>query len=176
MGSLLSRLAAGLCGFIFAVSCSAETETFGIVDAAELYESNRAVFSSIRAAYPGPYQEFTRIPSRNPADDDEIDREFLKILRKQFSVEFIDFFPIGDTGADEINVVLKRYQAGNHWNTVSLVYFGMAMTLADNHQNMRMFETCDQRASTWLEANKGDGMAAAFCRLSPSWYAYQKIE
>lgn len=161
-----------LAGFLAIASCGGERQDFTILDAAAIYEADKAVLASIRAAYPGPYQDFVRIPARNPADRTPMDTDFLASLREQIPLEFIDFFPIGDTGADEINVVLKRYQTGDSWNTVSLIYFGMDLTLGAEHDDMAMFESCDQTALDWLRNRTG----AAFCRLSSSWYAFQKVE
>ncbi len=170
------RFLTGLCAALAAASCSGGAQPRSILDAAAIYAANEAVFASIRAAYPGPYDDFVRIPARDPADDEPMDRAFLSILREDIPVAFIDFFPIGNTGADEINVVLWREQAGDKWRTTSLIYFGMALTLSRDHDNMRAFDTCDQSSIDWLEANSEDGDAAVFCKVSPSWYAYQRVE
>lgn len=172
MASTASRFAVTLVIAAFCASCGPARDPFTILDAAAIYEADRAVFTSIRTVYPGPYQDFTRIPSRDPEEETAFDRDFFSQLQDQIPVEFVDFFPIGDTGADEINVVLKRYQRGDTWNTVSLIYFGMELTLSDEHGDMRMFETCDEETLAWLETPSH----AAFCRLNANWYAFQRVE
>ncbi|MEO1135793.1 MAG: hypothetical protein AAFW68_04160 [Pseudomonadota bacterium] len=172
MASGAFRFAIAFFAMVFSASCGKERNQFTILDAAAVYESDRAVFASIRTVYPGPYQDFTRIPNRNPEEETRFDRDFFRQLRDQIPVEFIDFFPIGSTGADEINVVLKRYQHGDTWNTVSLIYFGMELTLSDEHGDMRMFKDCDEKALAWVETPP----RAAFCRLNSNWYAFQRVE
>ena len=147
-----------------------------LLDAASLYADNKATFETIRAAYPGPFEDFSRIPARDPADDDGLDRDFLKLLRDQFPVDHIDFFPIGDSGADEIDVVIDRYQDGDKWVTVSLVYFSTPLTLSRNNPKVRLFEACDQEALDWLGAKSEPGSLIAFCQLNANWYAHQKVE
>ena len=169
------KLLTGFCCLALA-GCSKSAPEPNILDAAFVYDSNRAVLASIRAAYPGPFTDFERIPARNPADDNPMDRDFLKTLREDIPVEFIDFFPIGETGKDEIDVVLWRYQAKGHWNTVNLIYFSMAMTLSDEHDHMRAFDACDERAVDWLKEKSAEGPASVFCRLDDHWQAFQRVE
>lgn len=160
---------------LLAAGCGAGDAPRTLLDAAEIYAANEAVLESIPAAYPGPYDDFTRIPARDPGAATANDAAFLKALRKNFPVEHIDLFPIGGEGAgDEINVVLNRYGAGDEWRTVSLVYFSTPMTL-NEHQDMRMFETCDEEALDWLTGTKEPGRAA-FCRINDNWQAYQRID
>ena len=137
-----------------------------LLDAASIYGAHESLFQSIRAAYPGPYEDFSRIPARDPEDTNRMDQDFLTFLREDLPIEFIDFFPIADTGKDEINVVLWRYQSGDHWNTVSLIYFSMPMTLAEGAENMRAFDECNTEALAWLEENKNTADVSAFCRIS----------
>ncbi|GJL90630.1 hypothetical protein [Hyphococcus sp.] len=158
-----------------AAGCGESGPKRTLLDAAGLYSENKATFQTIRAAYPGPFEDFARIPARDPADDDGLDREFLKILREQFPVERIDFFPIGTTG-DEIDVVIDRYQDGDHWVTVSLVYFSTPLTLSKRDPKVRLFKSCDQNAVDWLNGKSEAGALIAFCQLDASWYAYQKVE
>ncbi len=173
--TLIRTGAAAIIAFAI-VACDGGDAKRTLLDAAQLYSENKATFDTIRAAYPGPFEDFDRIPARDPVDDDGLDRDFLKVLREQFPVEHIDFFPIGDTGGDEIDVVIDRYQSGDDWVTLSLVYFSVPLTLSDRDPNVRLFDTCDATAIDWLGARTKPGGRIAFCKLSPSWYAYQKVE
>ncbi len=167
----------GACAFLAAVTlagCDSGQPGRTILDAANLYTENKATFQTIRAAYPGPFEDFSRIPARDPADEN--DRDFLKILREQFPVERIDFFPIGGAGGDEINVVLERYQDGDRWVTVSLVYFSVPLTLSDKDPKVRLFKSCDQDALDWLDGKSEPSALIAFCKLNRYWYAHQKVE
>lgn len=168
------RAVAAVSAGLLAAGCSGETPKPTILDAAAVYADHEGLLHSVRAAYPGPYEDFVRIPARDPAKADPMDTDFLKFLREEIPVEFIDFFPIGDSGKDELDVVLWRYNAGNHWNTVSLVYFSMAMTFAEGEENMRAFDRCDEEALDWLQAQKQP--ASAFCHINDHWLAYQKVE
>lgn len=172
------RLAAAMLGVAFlATACAEQTSSPDIVDAAALFEANEGAILSVRAAYPGPYLDFRRIPARNPADATKVDKAFLDYLRQEFPVEFIDFFPIGDTGEDEINVVLWRYEAkNNQWNTVSLIYFSEAMTFAEGPESVRSFDACDDDVRTWLKSREGETGVAAVCQINEHWRAYQRIE
>lgn len=168
--------AAALGAALFLSACGKAELQPTLLDAAALFNENEGLFQSIRAAYPGPYEDFTRIPARNPADASKLDTDLLEVLRNDVPVEFIDFFPIGDTGKDEIDVVLWRYQSGDHWNTISLIYFSMPMTLADGLENMSAFDECGEDALRWLEENKQAGDISAFCRIDSHWQAFQRIE
>ncbi len=176
MAGLSIRLYPALIASLALSGCGPQTSSRTLLDAAALYQENQAVFASIRAAYPGPYEDFARIPARDPADDTGLDRDFLQSLRENFPVERIDFFPIGDTGADEIDVVLERYQAGDQWRTISLIYFSTPLTLSKKDPAMRLFETCDEASLDWLEARPEGEDSAVFCRLNANWYAYQRVE
>ncbi len=172
-GSILAR--AAIAAALLA-ACGREAPGHTLLDAAALYDANEGLFQSVRAAYPGPYESFTRIPARNPADADRMDEDFLTFLRESIPVEFIDFFPIGDTGKDEIDVVLWRYRSGDHWNTVSLIYFSEPMIFANAAENMRAFDECGEAAFHWLEENKTARDVSAFCRINDHWQAFQRIE
>ncbi|WP_428407249.1 hypothetical protein [Hyphococcus sp.] len=167
---------AAIAAALLAAACGRDAPGHTLLDAASLYDANEGLLQSVRAAYPGPYQDFTRIPARDPAKADPMDADFLEFLRADIPVEFIDFFPIGDTGKDEIDVVLWRYQSGDHWNTVSLVYFSEPMIFAQAAENMRAFDECGDAAFHWLEENKGAGDVSAFCRINDHWQAFQRIE
>lgn len=168
--------AAALSIALLAAACEESTSAPDIVDAAALFEANEGVFLSVRAAYPGPYQDFWRIPARNPAHATKVDKAFLDYLRQEFPVEFIDFFPIGNSGEDEIDVVLWRYEANNQWNTVSLVYFSEAMTFAEGPESVRSFDACGDDVRTWLKSREGNSGVAAFCQINEHWRAYQRID
>ena len=175
MAGRLTKFSAGFCCLALA-ACGKGDPQPNILDAAAVFEANKAVLGSIRAAYPGPYSEFDRMPARDPADDNDMDRAFLSVLREDIPVEFIDFFPIGDTGKDEIDVVLWRYQSGDNWNTVNLIYFSTPMTLSGEHQHMRAFDICDESAVAWLQEKSTEGSASVFCRLDDHWQAFQRVE
>ncbi len=168
--------AAAFCLAFLTAGCGQDAPKRTILDAAAVYADHEGLLQSIRAAYPGPYEDFTRIPARDPADANRMDADFLKFLREDIPVEFIDFFPIGDSGKDELDVVLWRYQSGRRWNTVSLVYFSMAMTFAEGEENMRAFDRCDEDVLDWLQRQSRSGAASAFCHINDHWLAYQKVE
>lgn len=172
------RFLVGFSLLLVTASCGdkEKTHAYTLIDAAEIFNSRGGALSSIRAFYPGPYEGFTRIPARDPAEASRLDTDFINLLREDIPVEFVDFFPIGNTGKDEVNVILWRYQTGDTWNTVSLVWFGMPMTLADDQENIQSFESCDQKAVDWLESRRKEGRASVFCRLDDNWHAYQKME
>lgn len=167
---------AALSAALFATGCGREAPGHTLLDAAAVYNAHEGLFRSIRAAYPGPYENFTRIPARDPARADPMDNDFLSFLRDDIPVEFIDFFPIGDTGKDEIDVVLWRYQSGDHWNTVSLVYFSEPMVFAKADNDVRAFDKCGDEALSWLETRKDNGDVSAFCRINDHWQAFQRVE
>lgn len=167
---------AGLCSGLFAAACNGEPETRNLLDAAEIYADHETVFESIRGAHPGPYKDFSRLPPRNPAEETKEGRGFVKALRKQIPVEYLDFFPIGDTGGDELDVVLKRFSHGDQWHTVSVIYFSSPLVLSKEYPNIRLFETCDERSLKWLNSKHDPGPYAVFCRLNESWYAYQRVD
>ncbi len=179
-GYAVSRLFFTFCALLFAASCGRGPETRTLIDAAALYSENRAVFESIRAAYPGPFADFARVPARDPADENEMDRDFLNHVRGQIPVDFIDFYPIGDTagdwGGDEIDVVIRRYGTGDNWITLSLVYFSVPLTLSDENPSVRLFDACDETALGWLESRSRSEGRTAFCRINPNWYAHQRVE
>lgn len=169
------RILAGICPLLFA-ACSEEPETRTLLDAADIYAAHEMVFESIRGAYPGPYEDFTRIPRRDPAAETRQSREFIKALRKNIPVDYVDFFPISDGHGDELDVVLNRYSEGGRWHTVSVIYFSEPMAFSDSSPNVRMFETCDARAIEWLESGRRETPYAAFCKINDSWQAYQRVD
>ncbi len=167
---------AALGAALFLGACGKSASGPDLVDAAALYAANKGLFQSIRAAYPGPYYEFTRIPARDPADATKSDKAFLSSIRNDLPVEFIDFFPIGNSGQDEIDVVLWRYETKGQWNTVSLVYFSEPMTFAAERQSVYGFESCGDEVRNWLNNHDGDGAASVFCRIDDNWHAYQQVQ
>ncbi len=169
------RVLAGL-SLALAAACGEKPEARTLLDAAEIYAEHEMLFESIRGAYPGPYETFTRIPPRDPADETRESREFMKALEKSIPVDYVDFFPIGEDMGDELDVVLNRYGEGDEWRTISIIYFSAPMDFVDSHPNVRMFETCDQRALDWLEGAHEPGPYAAFCRINESWHAYQRVD
>lgn len=158
------------------VGCSADTEKLNILDAAEIYQTNPLLFATVRGDYPGPFTEFTRIPARDPAKQTRRDDAFIKSLRKQFPVEFIDFLPLSDTSKDEIDVVLKRYNHGDDYIVVSLVYSEIELPPPSEKPNIALFDQCDERALEWFEKDHDDGLVSAFCRINQFWYAYQSVQ
>ena len=161
-------------GLALATGCAPQTHS--ILDAAGVFRNNQAVFSSIRAAYPGPYRDFMRIPARDPPDETLRDTNFLQQVREDIPVTFLDFFPIEGADADEIDVVLWRELTNDRLTTTSLIYFSRDMTLDDAHDNMRVFDVCNQDVVDWIGETKTDGPTAAFCKVSARWYAYQRVE
>ncbi len=166
---------ATLCCAFMAAGCGSGGDDPNILDAAAIYEANSKVFASIRISYPGPFREFTRIPARNPANETRKDNAFIKQLRKDFPVEFIDFLPLADTGKDEIDVVIKRYGIDARWTVVSLVYSEIPLPPPGKGSNAALFDTCDERALEWFEKDHDTGIISAFCKINEYWYAYQSI-
>ena len=161
---------------LFLAACGKSGPAPDIIDAAELYAANERLIGSIRGTYPGPYVKFYRIPARNPADETSRDRAFFANLRNSLPVEFIDFFPIGNTNEDEIDVVLWRYDRKGQWNTVGLVYFSKSRTLAKEDQSMRGFQRCGGDVRYWLDSRDENSKTSAFCRINDNWHAYHRIE
>lgn len=170
----LTTLAA-LASAISLLGCGAENANLNILDAASIYESNRASFRDIRTNYPGPFAEFTRIPARDPSKSTRQGKALLEALRKDFPVEFIDFFPQSNTGKNEINVILTRYGANAEWTIISLVYSNVPLPPPDSDRNMALFDRCDQRALDWFEKDHGEGSVSAFCQVDAYWYAFQQV-
>jgi hypothetical protein len=168
------RLAA-LTAALLTAGCGSGGEDPNILDAAAIYEANSAALASIRENYPGPFRDFARVPARNPANETREDKMFIKQLRKDFPVEFIDFLPMGETGKDEIDVVIKRYGADAIWTVVSLVYTEIPLPSPEEGSNVALFDKCDQRSLEWLEMDHDPGVVSAFCRINEYWYAYQSV-
>ncbi len=176
----VNRLVFVIGAALFIAACDRGPSTRTILDAAGLYSENAAVFETIRAAYPGPFTDFARVPARNPADETDHDKDLLKHLRGQIPIEFIDFYPIGDSdggwGGDEIDVVLNRFGTGDKWVTISLVYFSVPLTLSDDDPNVRFFKTCEQGVADWVGDKSASQSRTAFCQINPNWYAHQRVE
>ena len=170
---LASLCVAGLMG----CSASGGGESANILDAAAIYEANSETFAFIRETYPGPFTGFGRVPARRPSDQTREDKIFFQEVRKAFAVEFIDFFPLGDTGRDEIDVVLKRYGLETNWTVISLVYSGIPLPQPEDGLKIAVFDKCDQRALDWFEMDHGDTTKSisAFCRINEYWYAHQIV-
>ena len=167
-----------LCASFLAAACDRGPyagEKITILDAVEIYNANTDVFAGVRQSYPGPFLEFSRVPDRDPAKVTPAQRGFIKQLRKQFPVEFIDLYPMGDAEKDQIDVVLQRYGATSRWTVVSLIYVDIPLPAADAKSGTAVFNTCDNAVIGWLEFQSESGRAAAFCRISKHWYAHQRI-
>ncbi len=164
-----------LCATLLTAGCGPSAEDPNILDAAAVYEANSATFAAIRDTYPGPFREFTRNPARNPANENRKDKLFLKQLREDFPVEFIDFLPLANTGKDEIDVVIKRYGMDARWTVVSLVYSEIPLPPPEKGSNAALFDTCDHRALEWFEKDHNAGAVSAFCQINEYWYAYQSV-
>ncbi|MHA7872890.1 MAG: hypothetical protein ACX939_11115 [Hyphococcus sp.] len=158
-----------------AAGCGDGDDDLTILDAADIYRSNQAVFASIRIAYPGPYTEFTRLPARDPAKQTRGEALFLKSLRESFPVEFVDFLPLSEAGKDEIDVVLTRYGLNADYTMVSIVYSDIALAAPASDPNAAVFEACDARALDWFDKDRGESPVSVFCRLDDNWYAYQRV-
>lgn len=156
------------------IGCVQE-EDMTILDAAALYETNQNTFDGIRDYYPGPYNGFSRVPARDPAKETRKGKQLIEKLRASFSVEFIDFFPMGDTGKDEMNIMLKRYGSSAKWTIISLVYAEVPLPPPTPGAGIALFDACDSRALGWFEQDHGEISASAFCRINDHWYAYQKV-
>ncbi len=174
--SFAPRLAAIAAAFLM-TACGGDGAGGGskptLLDAAETYNQNPAIFAYIRDAYPGPFEDFTRIPARNPADETREDKDFIKEIRGNFDVEFIDFFPPGANNTNEINVITKRYDTDDGWITISLVYLDTPMSGPQEGSNIGLYETCDERSVEWFDKDHAEGPVAVFCRLDEKWYAFQ---
>lgn len=160
---------------IIALSACAGEGDFDILDAATVYDANQQKLDVIREYYPGPYNDFMRVPARDPAKETRKGRELIGRLRQSMPVEFIDFFPMGDTGKDEINVMLKRYGGNARWTVVSLVYSEVPLPPPTPGAGIALFDGCDARAREWFAMDRGGAGVSAFCRLNERWYAYQKV-
>ena len=160
---------------ILCSACDYDTRGTNILDAASLYAENMEEFSNIISSYPLPIAEFTRIPSRDPAKESEINRQFLKKLRKKISIEHIDFFPRSNSGTDEINVVIGRFGANAEWTVISLIYVSRPLSPQNLKRNMALFDKCDQRSIDWIEAYSGSRPIYVFCQVDEKWYAHQKV-
>ena len=147
-----------------------------ILDAAALFEANPEAFVSIRKNYPGPFNGFVRIPARNPADETPEAERFIKSLREKIPVEFVDFFPLGDTGKDEIDVIIKRYSSNTGMMSIGLIFSELPLSSPDKGQNMMYYDRCDQRSLAWIESGRDEGSVTALCRINNYWYAYQRVD
>jgi hypothetical protein len=166
---------ATLFGALMTAGCDTGDKGRNILDAAAIYEANPETFASIRRKYPGPYRDFVRVPARDPGKATREGTLFIKQLRKNFPVEFVDFFPLAGTGNDEIDVVIERYGANTSWTVISLVYSELQLTPADDQPNMALFDKCDHRSLDWLEAHRGTGRISVSCRINDYWYAFQSV-
>ncbi len=173
---VLIETLAGALAALAAGACDNPEKPDTLLDAAAIYAENAKLLDSIHRTYPGPYRDFSRLPPRDPADETSRGKEFIKALRREIPLDYIDFFPIEDTGGDEIDVVLRRYSTGNQWRTISLIYFSSALELADGNPNLRLFHKCDERALDWLAKDHLPGPYAAFCKINHRWYAYERVD
>lgn len=164
------------CALILAACAGDQTPKTNILDAAAIYEANADVFADLRTRYPGPFEGFTRLPDRDPAKVTPQMENYLAALRQRIPLEYIDFFPLGNSGKDEIDVILHRYGMDTDWTVVSLVYSGIPLPPAEDGKGIRIFDRCDGRSMEWLQAARDTDAVAAFCRLDEFWYAYQRIE
>lgn len=172
-----TRLHIFVCWLIasFAAGCDGVSEErLTILDAADIYSNNRASFASIRAMYPGPFHEFARAPARIPEEQTDAENAFLENLRKSFPLEFIDMFPLADTGRDEIDVILQRYQENGRWIVISLVYSGIELPEPEAGANTLLFSRCDQQVQEAMNALRS-APSSGFCRLTQHWYASQRV-
>ena len=119
------KMLIGLMAFGALSACAESDPPLTILDAAEIYKSNRASFAAIRATYPGPFGEFKRAPARIPAEQTKQELDFVERLRQNFPLEFIDMFPLGDTGRDEIDVVLQRYQEKTNTTSIYRLHYAL---------------------------------------------------
>ena len=165
--------AAALC---LAAGCADEQNGLTILDAAEIYRANAQTFAAAQKTYQYRFDEFTRIPARDPTKANHDDDAFLRSLRALFPVEFVDFFPADPTGRDEIDFILTRYGVDARYTVVSIVYSGRPLPPPSEGQNIGIFETCDERAVEWLNGSHGEGPVAAFCEVASNWYAYQRMD
>ncbi|GJL96036.1 MAG: hypothetical protein DHS20C05_24410 [Hyphococcus sp.] len=167
---------ATLIAALLTVSCGEKNLT--ILDAAALYEAQPEVFTSVRDRYPGPFSDFSRVPHRDPSKETRHEKEFLKELRQNIPVEFIDFFPMGETGRDEIDIIIKRYGLNNSdWTEVKIVYVGIPLPQPEEGTGLAVFNACDARALEWFEQEHEAALTriSAFCRINDYWYAYQSV-
>lgn len=166
----IAACAAGL-----TIAACAGGDEIDIVDAAAIYNANQVSLDAIRDYYPGPYNDFMRVPARNPAKETRKGKELIARLRNSMPVEFIDFFPMGDTGKDEINVMLKRYGGNAKWTVVSLVYSEVPLPPPTPGAGIALYDACDVRAREWFAMDHGRMSVSAFCRINERWYAYQRV-
>ena len=160
----------------FSISaCSGEEEGPNILDAAMIYNDNKEAFAEVILTYPGPFFDFTRIPSRDPSNLLSGEKKFLKRLREKIPVEFIDFFPRSQSGLREVDVVIKRYGINSVYTVVSVVYFSEPLGTPKEGSNIMLYESCDDRSLEWIEAQKDKGSVTVFCKLNSNWYAMQKV-
>ena len=168
-----------LCAGFLAAACDRSPyagQEITILDAADIYNANTDALAAIRQSYPGPFHDFARVPDRDPAKETPEQRALIRQLNKQFPVEFIDLFPKGNSGQDEIHVVLQRYGATKRWTIVSLIYSDVPLPASDAKSGTAVFNTCDNTVVGWLESQSQSGRAVAFCRITKHWYAHQRIE
>ncbi len=169
-------ISAALSSALLTIGCDTGDTGRNILDAAAIYEANPQAFATIRQSYPGPYRDFVRVPARNPANATREGALFIKQLRKDFPVEFVDFFPLAGAGKDEIDVVIERYGANTSWTVISLVYSELQLTPANDGSNVALFDKCDERSLEWLEAHHGTEPISVSCRINDYWYAYQSVQ
>ncbi len=158
-------------------ACGEREPEMTLLDAASLFRAHGTDLGAIEQAYPGPYLGFFRVPARLDEDQKPGDETLMKTVRAHFPVEFIDFFPLGDTGKDEVNVILKRFSGEYGWTIISLVYSEIPLPEPEGEENkgMAMYDSCDSRAVQWISRKPTSGSYSVFCRLSDKWYAFQSV-
>ncbi len=168
-------LALSGCFCLVLSACSFGDNEKTILDAAALFEQKSESFELIRDTYSGPFLAFKRVPDRDPSAVTKEEEAFIRNLRRQVPVEYIDLFPFGRTGKDEIDVILWRYGMDDRWTVVSLIYTEASLPATEEDAVVGSFDNCDIRTLEWIEERKPKGPVAAFCRLNANWYAFQSV-
>ncbi|MEM9422223.1 MAG: hypothetical protein AAF986_06945 [Pseudomonadota bacterium] len=167
--SFVASLALGM------TACGPAKPEMNLLDAADLFRAHGVDLIAIEQSFPGPYSGFFRIPARSEEQIQEGEEALIQQVRRNLPVEFIDFFPLGDTGKDEVNVILKRFSGKNGWTIISLVYSEIPLPPPEDKDIMAVYDKCDQRAADWVNRQPNGKTITAFCRLSDKWYAYQSV-